>query len=128
MRIEHVCLQVCDLEKERSFYVAYLGFVSGGGYANPQTGWSSYFLSSPDGGARLELRSHPSLSRSAAAGEKGGFAHVAFALGSPKAVDALAERLRRDGYPVLSGPRVTGDGYYEAAALDPEGNMIELTV
>jgi lactoylglutathione lyase len=128
MRIEHACLQVCDLEKERSFYVTYLDLISGSRYANPKTGWSSYFLFSPEGGARLEIRSHPNLLPSMDMGDKAGFSHLAFALGSQKAVDALAERLRRDGYPVLSGPRVTGDGYYEAAALDPEGNMIELTV
>ena len=32
-----------------------------------------------------------------------------------------------DGYPVISGPRVTGDGYYESCILDPEGNRIEIT-
>ena len=30
------------------------------------------------------------------------------------------------GCPILSGPRVTGDGYYEASLLDPEGNLLEL--
>ena len=40
---------------------------------------------------------------------------------------ALFTRLRMDGYPVISGPRVTGDGYYESCILDPEGNRIEIT-
>ena len=26
----------------------------------------------------------------------------------------------------LAAPRVTGDGYYEASLLDPEGNLLEL--
>ena len=30
------------------------------------------------------------------------------------------------GCPILSGPRVIGDGYYEASLLDPEGNLLEL--
>ena len=38
------------------------------------------------------------------------------------------EKLNADGYPLLSGPRTTGDGYYEAVLQDPEGNQIEITV
>ena len=56
-----------------------------------------------------------------------GYAHLAFSLGSRAAVDALTGRLKADGYAVLSGPRVTGDGYYESCVLDREGNQIELT-
>ncbi len=40
----------------------------------------------------------------------------------------MTERLKNNGYPVISGPRVTGDGYYESVIEDPEGNLIELTV
>jgi lactoylglutathione lyase len=39
---------------------------------------------------------------------------------------ALTQRLRQDGYPVLDGPRRTGDGYYESVVLDPDGNRIEI--
>ncbi len=38
----------------------------------------------------------------------------------------LTERLRADGHPVLSEPRITGDGYYESAVGDPDGNLVEL--
>ena len=38
-----------------------------------------------------------------------------------------AARLKKDGYEVISGPRTTGDGYYESCILDPEGNQIEIT-
>ena len=31
------------------------------------------------------------------------------------------------GYDVLSGPRITGDGYYESTVLGPEDNQIEIT-
>ena len=44
------------------------------------------------------------------------------------AVDALTERLRADGYQVASGPRTTGDGYYESCIVGIEGNQIEITV
>jgi lactoylglutathione lyase len=56
-----------------------------------------------------------------------GYAHLALSLGSEDAVDRLTEELRAAGITVLSGPRRTGDGYYESAVLDPEGNVIELT-
>ena len=36
-----------------------------------------------------------------------------FAVGSKKGVDLLTRRLAADGYTVTSGPRITGDGYYE---------------
>ena len=38
------------------------------------------------------------------------------------------ELMRRtaDGHPVLSEPRITGDGYYESAVGDPDGNLVEL--
>ena len=56
-----------------------------------------------------------------------GYHHVAFGLGSREAVDELTERLRTDGYEVLSGPRVTGDGYYESCVSGFEGIVVELT-
>lgn len=57
-----------------------------------------------------------------------GFIHLAFSAGSREAVDALTGRLRADGYETLSGPRVTGDGYYESSVLGIEGNVLEITV
>ena len=29
------------------------------------------------------------------------------------------------GFEIINGPRTTGDGYYEAVVLDPEGNQVE---
>lgn len=48
-------------------------------------------------------------------------------MGSKEAVDKLTERLRNDGYAILSNPRITGDGYYESTVADPEGNCIEIS-
>jgi lactoylglutathione lyase len=33
----------------------------------------------------------------------------------------------RDRDSAESGPRVTGDGYYEAVVRDPDGNAVEVT-
>ena len=42
-------------------------------------------------------------------------------------MDRITEKIKDDGYEVISGPRTTGDGYYESCILDPEGNQIEIT-
>ena len=57
-----------------------------------------------------------------------GYTHVSFACGSEESVDELTERIRKDGYRVVDGPRRTGDGYYESVVLDPDGNRVEITV
>lgn len=57
-----------------------------------------------------------------------GLIHLAFSLGSKEAVDNLTARLQQDGYPILSGPRVTGDGYYESCVLGFDDIQIELTI
>ena len=54
--------------------------------------------------------------------------HIAFRVGSREKVDALTAELKADGYKVISGPRTTGDGYYESCIAAIEGNQIELTV
>lgn len=54
--------------------------------------------------------------------------HIAFSVGSKEKVDALTERLKIDGFNVVSGPRTTGDGYYESCILGIENNQIEITV
>ena len=43
-------------------------------------------------------------------------------------VDFLTRQMKNDGYKVVSGPRTTGDGYYESCIVGIEGNQIELTV
>ena len=53
---------------------------------------------------------------------------IAFSVGSREKVEELTARLKADGYEVLSGPRTTGDGYYESCVFAVEGNQIEITV
>ena len=40
-------------------------------------------------------------------------------------MDSMAERAQANGT-LLSAPRMTGDGFYEAVIADPDGNRIEL--
>lgn len=129
MKIEHIALWTHDLERARRFYETYLGARANELYHNPRTDFRSYFLSF-DQGARLELMQMPGIPANANDVERQatGLIHFAISLGSEGAVDALTERLRGDGYRIVSNPRRTGDGYYESCVLDPDGNRIELTV
>ena len=126
MRIEHLALYVSDLEKAKHFFTEYFGAVSNDVYHNQRTGFCSYFLRF-EGGARLEIMNKPDMPDPPKDLARTGFAHVAFSVGSKAQVDAMTARLREDGYEVISGPRTTGDGYYESCVLDGEGNQIEIT-
>ena len=127
MEIEHIAMYVNDLEKAREFFVKYFGAVSNEGYHNPRTDFRSYFLTYTDG-SRLEIMTKPDLSDSGDLLNRFGYAHIAFSVGSKDAVDSLSTQLSADGYPIISGPRITGDGYYESCVLGFEGNIIEITV
>ena len=127
MKIEHIAMYVNDLEAARDFFVKYFGAKSNTGYHNAKTDFRSYFLSFDDG-ARLEIMNKPHMSDSAKDISRTGYIHIAFSLGSAEKVDQLTERLRSDGFEVISGPRTTGDGYYESCIVGIEGNQIELTV
>ncbi|MBW7885869.1 MAG: VOC family protein [Caldilineaceae bacterium] len=129
MRIEHFALWTSDIERIKAFYVTYFGADAGALYSNPRTGFVSYFLSFASG-PRLELMQMPGTTPLADRSERHyhGYVHLAMAVGSREEVDRLTERLRRDGVPVISEPRTTGDGYYESVVLDPDGNRVEITI
>lgn len=125
--IEHMALYVSDLDAAKAFFESYLDGRAGALYHNKATDFRSYFISF-DGGARLELMTRPGLETLEKAPLRSGYSHLAFSLGSREQVDSLTQRLEADGYQVTSGPRVTGDGYYESSIVAIEGNQIELTV
>lgn len=127
MKIEHVALYVNDLEKTRKFFMKYLEAKSNDGYHNLKTNFRSYFLSFDDG-TRLEIMNKPEMSDLPKDLARTGYAHIAFSVGSRENVDVLTAELKSDGYKVASGPRTTGDGYYESAIVAIEGNQIEITV
>ncbi len=127
MRIEHIAMYVNDLEKAKDFFIKYLNASSNSGYHNEVSNFKSYFLSFEDG-ARLEIMNKPQMKDDEKDIDRTGFIHVAFSVGSKEKVDALTKQLRMDGYEVISGPRTTGDGYYESCIVGIEGNQIELTI
>lgn len=126
MKIEHAALYTEDLERMRSFFMKYFEASSNELYHNPKTGFTSYFLSFQEG-ARLEIMNKPQMEKTGEALVRAGFIHLAFSAGAKEKVDLLTEALSKDGYEVLSGPRTTGDGYYESLILGPERIQIEIT-
>lgn len=127
MKIEHVAMYVKDLEAARDFFIKYFTAVSSDKYRNQTTGFQSYFLSFEDG-SRLEIMNNNPVKVIDNTTARLGLIHIAFAVGSKEKVEELTNKLASDGYKVISGPRTTGDGYYESCILDLEGNQIEITV
>ena len=127
MKIEHIAMYVKELETARDFFVKYLGGESNDGYHNEKTGFRSFFIRFEDG-ARIEIMNKPSMEDIEKPANRTGYIHIAFSVGSVEEVDRLTRQFREDGYEVLSGPRTTGDGYYESCIVGIEGNQIEITV
>ena len=127
MKIEHIALYVNDLERARDFFVNYLGGHSNDGYHNKITGFRSFFISFDDG-ARLELMNKPDMVDNEKYLNRTGYAHLAFSAGCKEKVDELTGKLQNDGFRIVSGPRTTGDGYYESCVVAIEDNQIEITI
>ena len=134
----------------RQFFIDYFDARSNEQYHNPRTGLRTYIFSFTEGSTRLELMQRteqrepssslewpsrdgrrqsqrPDVQDADPSQPTIGYVHLSFAVGSRKGVDLLTRRLAADGYTITSGPRTTGDGYYESSILGPEGIQIEIT-
>lgn len=127
MKIEHIAIWTENIELLRAFYLKYFGMTSGNKYVNQTKGFTSYFLSFDTSQTRIELMNISDIKNIASRDKLKGLAHFAVSVGSKEEVNALTQQLRTDGYAILSEPRTTGDGYYESAIADPEGNYVEIT-
>lgn len=127
VKIEHIAMYVNDLEKAKVFFEKYFKAAANNGYYNKNTGFRSYFLTFGSG-ARLEIMNRPAMEDVPKAMERTGFIHLAFSVGSRENVDHITAQLKADGYETVSGPRTTGDGYYESCIIGIEGNQIEITI
>ena len=129
MKIHHVAIWTKDIEKMKNYYVKHFGCKSNEKYSNKISSFESYFLEF-ENGPKLELMQMPVIpeNKNNVDDQNIGLIHIALSVGSKDVVDTITENLRRDGYRIVSEPRVTGDGYYESCVLDPESNRIEITV
>ncbi|NDV66662.1 VOC family protein [Bacteroides sp. 224] len=127
MKVEHIAVWVDDIELMKEFYLKYFDVCCNNKYVNPTKNYTSYFLTFNEGGARIELMNRPDIEENDHLRYMlKGLAHICISIGGKDAVNDLTERFRKDGYTIASEPRTSGDGYYESAVLDPEGNYIEL--
>ena len=126
MKVEHVAVYVSDLEKTREFFETFFEGESGDRYHNQHTGFMSYFLSFQNG-ARLEIMTKPDRYTEDRDENRLGFVHLAFSVGSKAKVDELTLKLKEAGFETISGPRTTGDGYYESCIQGPDSIQIEIT-
>lgn len=127
MRIEHIAVYVNNLEGAKEFFEKYFNAVSGEMYHNQNTGFQSYFLSF-ESGSRLEIMTKSDIVQIENSTMHTGYIHLAFSVGSRGNVNSVTEKLKADGYKILSGPRITGDGYYESCVVGFENNIIEITI
>lgn len=124
MLIDHIAIWVVNIEKMKNFYLKYFDCKPSEKYINKIKNFESYFLSF-EGETKVELMHVPDIKDKNQIST--GYAHIALRVSSKKKIDVLTERLKQDGFKIISGPRITGDGYYESSFLDPEGNIIELS-
>jgi lactoylglutathione lyase len=129
MILEHVAIWTADLEVLKAYYERYFGGKASDKYSNKSTGFQSYFISFTSG-ARLELMCQPGIpvnQNDVVNRQHLGIIHLAFGVATMEEVDEKARQLSEAGFPVLRGPRRTGDGYYEFETLDPDNNRLEVT-
>ena len=129
MKLDHIAIWVSDLEKVKNYYMAFFDATPNDLYVNSATGFRSYFLSFGAGSSRIEIMHRADIPESVnetVEKQHQGYIHLALDAGTPQKVDDMAQKLRKEGYEILRGPRITGDGYYEFETLDPENNRIEV--
>ncbi|MFF0952816.1 VOC family protein [Rhizobium leguminosarum] len=126
MKLGHFALWTDDLEGAAAFWTRYFHATVGEPYhSKRRAGFVSRFVTIGDGSLQIELMTGPWI-KAAPYQEAVGWDHLAISVGSEEAVDAIASRCRENGV-LVSEPRTTGDGFYEAVIAMPDGTRIEIT-
>lgn len=128
MKLEHIAIWTDNIKLLRDYYVSFFDGQSNEIYINPKTQFQSYFISF-ESGARLEIMSMPNIpdnTNDTINAQHKGIIHIAFSVDSKQEVDVKAALLQANGFKILNGPRISGDGYYEFVTLDPDNNRLEV--
>lgn len=125
MKIAHMALWTQDLEQQARFWVSFFdGKINEKYRSKTNPGFESYFVKIGEEIA-IELMTKPGLIGQQPDNNRCGWVLLAISVGGNENVDAIAMQAQGQGI-LVSGPRTTGDGYYEAVIKDPDGNLIEI--
>ncbi|ESN01091.1 VOC family protein [Klebsiella oxytoca] len=125
MKIAHIALWTRQLEQQARFWVAFFdGEINEKYCSQTNPGFESFFVRIGDDIA-IELMTKPGLTALTADNNHTGWVRLAITVGGTENVDRLAKRAAEQDI-LVSAPRTTGDGYYEAVIKDPDGNLIEI--
>ena len=125
MKIAHIALWTRQLEQQARFWVAFFdGEINEKYCSQTNPGFESFFVRIGDDIA-IELMTKPGLTALTADNNHTGWVPLAITVGGTENVDRLAKRAAEQDI-LVSAPRTTGDGYYEAVIKDPDGNLIEI--
>ena len=112
MKIAHFALWTQQLDVQARFWVDFFAASINEKYlSQTNPGFASYFVTIDDE-VVIELMTKPGLQQASADNNHTGWAHLALSVGGAGIL--------------ISPPRTTGDGYYEAVIADPDGNLIEI--
>ncbi|MFH2710662.1 VOC family protein [Klebsiella aerogenes] len=125
MKVAHIALWTRHLEQQAHFWVEFFaGEINEKYRSKTNPGFESYFVKIGSDVA-IELMTKPGLHDSTHDNNHTGWVHLAIAVDGTEQVNALAKRAEMAGI-LVSAPRTTGDGYYEAVIKDPDGNLVEI--
>ncbi|WP_434584467.1 VOC family protein [Klebsiella sp. R390] len=125
MKVAHIALWTHQLEQQARFWTDFFdGQINEKYCSQTNIGFESYFVKIGEDIA-IELMSKPGLQVVTPDNNQTGWVHLAISVNGAQQVDALAKRAESQGI-LVSPPRTTGDGFYEAVIKDPDGNLVEI--
>lgn len=124
MKLAHLAIWTQDLEAAAAFWRDHFDAEVAERYdSQNRPGFASRFVKLPGDNTQIEIMEGPWVTQHP--GEVSGWAHIAFSVGTHEKVNAIADRFLSNGL-LVSAPRRTGDGYYEAVVRTPDGTLIEI--